>query len=128
MRTLSSEIHAATRSHQLMRVSRQASSPTPGERRSGLAKSLTLAAMSLGYAVVQLDVTIVNTALSSIGSSLGGGVTEFQWIVGSYTIAFAALILTAGTLGDRIGAKRSFLAGLVLFTTASLGCALVSTA
>jgi len=64
--------------------------------RSPLANSLTLAAMSLGYGVVQLDVTIVNTALNSIGTSLGGGVSALQWIVSAYTIAFAALILTAG--------------------------------
>ena len=63
--------------------------------RSLLATSLTLAAMSLGYGVVQLDVTIVNTALSSIGASLGGGVSELQWVVSAYTIAFAAFILTA---------------------------------
>jgi MFS transporter, DHA2 family, methylenomycin A resistance protein len=88
------------------------------------AKRLTLAAMSLGYGVVQLDVTIVNTALSSIGASLGGGVSELQWVVSSYTIAFAALILTAGALGDRIGAKKVFMAGFALFTTASLACAL----
>jgi MFS transporter, DHA2 family, methylenomycin A resistance protein len=80
--------------------------------------------MSLGYAVVQLDVTIVNTALSSIGASLGGGVFELQWVVSAYTIAFAALILTAGALGDRIGAKRVFIAGFAIFTAASLGCAL----
>jgi DHA2 family methylenomycin A resistance protein-like MFS transporter len=88
------------------------------------AKRLTLAAMSLGYGVVQLDVTIVNTALSSIGSSLGGGVSELQWVVSSYTIAFAAFILTAGALGDRIGAKKVFMAGFALFTAASLACAL----
>ena len=70
--------------------------------RSRLATSLTLAAMSLGYGVVQLDVTIVNTALNSIGASLGGGVSELQWVVSAYTIAFAAFILTAGALGDRI--------------------------
>lgn len=52
------------------------SGKTDNPNRSALAKSLTLAAMSLGYCVVQLDVTIVNTALSSIGTSLGGGVTE----------------------------------------------------
>jgi MFS transporter, DHA2 family, methylenomycin A resistance protein len=91
---------------------------------SGLATSLTLVAMSLGYGVVQLDVTIVNTALHSIGASLGGGVAELQWIVNAYTIAFAALILTAGALGDRVGAKRVFMAGFVIFTAASLGCAL----
>src|ERR1700685_2875397 len=85
--------------------------------------SLTLAAMSLGYGVVQLDVTIVNTALSSIGSSLGGGVPELQWVVSAYTIAFAALILTAGALGDRLGAKKIFMAGFALFTLASVACA-----
>src|SRR6516165_10898482 len=92
--------------------------------RSLLATSLTLAAMSLGYGVVQLDVTIVNTALSSIGASLGGGVSELQWVVSAYTIAFAAFILTAGALGDRIGAKRVFVAGFAIFTAASLACAL----
>jgi DHA2 family methylenomycin A resistance protein-like MFS transporter len=80
--------------------------------------------MSLGFGIVQLDVTIVNTALSSIGSSLGGGVSELQWVVSSYTIAFAALILTAGALGDRLGAKKVFMMGFALFTVASLSCAL----
>lgn len=88
------------------------------------ASALTLAAMSLGYGVVQLDVTIVNTALDSMGKSLGGGVAELQWVVSAYTIAFAAFILTAGALGDRIGAKRIFMAGFALFTAASLACAL----
>lgn len=91
---------------------------------SRFAASLTLAAMSLGYGVVQLDVTIVNTALHAIGKSLGGGVAELQWVVNAYTIAFAAFILTAGALGDRIGARRVFMAGFALFTAASLGCAL----
>ena len=80
--------------------------------------------MSLGYGVVQLDVTIVNTALSSIGNSLGGGVAELQWVVSAYTIAFAAFILTAGALGDRIGAKRVFMAGFAIFTAASVACGL----
>src|SRR5580704_10726923 len=92
--------------------------------RSNLSTSLTLAAMSLGYGVVQLDVTIVNTALNSIGSSLGGGIAELQWVVNAYTIAFAAFILTAGALGDRIGAKRVFTAGFAIFTAASVACAL----
>jgi MFS transporter, DHA2 family, methylenomycin A resistance protein len=79
--------------------------------------------MSLGFGVVQLDVTIVNTALSSIGRSLGGGVSELQWIVSAYTIAFAALILTAGALGDRVGAKKILMLGFALFTLASAACA-----
>ena len=61
---------------------------------SGHSKPLTLAAMSLGWGVVQLDVSIVNTALESIGTSLGGGVSELQWVVSIYTVAFASLILT----------------------------------
>jgi DHA2 family methylenomycin A resistance protein-like MFS transporter len=97
--------------------------PTPAAG-GRVARSLTLAAMSLGFGVVQLDVTIVNTALNSIGASVGGGVQGLQWIVSAYTIAFAALILTAGALGDRVGAKRCFMLGFGLFTAASLGCAL----
>lgn len=101
--------------------------PMLSDVRSPWAKPLTLAAMSLGYGVVQLDVTIVNTALNSIGTSLGGGVSELQWVVSTYTIAFAALILTAGALGDRLGAKRIFMVGFSLFTAASLACALAPT-
>jgi DHA2 family methylenomycin A resistance protein-like MFS transporter len=102
------------------------SKPT-ATKNTGFAKWLTLAAMSLGYGVVQLDVTIVNVAIGSIGDSIGGGVAALQWVVTAYTIAFAALILTAGALGDRIGAKRVFMAGFALFTAASLGCALAPT-
>src|SRR5579863_6071824 len=95
----------------------------PGQSSAAsLSRSLTLLAMSLGYGVVQLDVTIVNTALGSIGTSLGGGVSELQWVVSTYTIAFAAFILTAGALGDRLGAKRIFMAGFAIFTAASLAC------
>jgi MFS transporter, DHA2 family, methylenomycin A resistance protein len=102
--------------------------PETKSARSRLATSLTLAAMSLGYGVVQLDVTIVNTALHAIGTSLGGGVAELQWVVSAYTIAFAAFILTAGALGDRIGAKRIFMAGFALFTAASAACAMAPNA
>src|SRR5712691_8279598 len=109
-------------------TSRPEPKPKPKPARSDLSTSLTLAAMSLGYGVVQLDVTIVNTALNSIGTSLGGGVSELQWVVSSYTIAFAAFILTAGALGDRIGAKRIFMAGFAIFTAASVGCALAANA
>src|SRR4051812_22410027 len=102
-----------------------AGAPHTGSR---LATSLTLAAMSLGYGVVQLDVTIVNTALDAMGRTLGGGVAELQWVVSAYTIAFAAFILTAGALGDRIGAKRVFMAGFAIFTAASVACALAPNA
>jgi DHA2 family methylenomycin A resistance protein-like MFS transporter len=105
--------------------SRDRSSPID-RHRSRFAQSLTLAAMSLGFALVQLDVTIVNTALPSIGRAVGGGVAELQWVVSSYTTAFAAMILTAGALGDRLGAKRTFATGFAIFTAASVGCALAT--
>jgi DHA2 family methylenomycin A resistance protein-like MFS transporter len=106
-------------------ASRSDSTSSGGAR---LSKSLTLAAMSLGYGVVQLDVTIVNTALTSIGASLGGGVSELQWVVSTYTVAFAAFILTAGAFGDRVGAKKVFMGGFGIFTAASVACALAPTA
>ena len=89
--------------------------------------SLTLAAMSLGYGVVQLDVTIVNVAINAIGESFRGNMAALQWVVSSYTITFAAFILSAGALGDRIGARRVFIAGFALFTVASAVCAAAPT-
>ena len=86
------------------------------------ARRLTLIATSLGFAVVQLDVSVVNVAIKSIGAAFGGGVSALQLIVSAYTIAFAAFILTAGALGDRIGAKRVFIGGFALFTAASAVC------
>ena len=56
--------------------------------------------------------------------TLGGGTSALQWVVNAYTVAFAAFILTAGALGDRIGAKRVFVAGFALFTAASVACGL----
>src|ERR1700729_1597040 len=73
-------------------------------------------ATSLGFGVVQLDVSVGNVAIKPIGANLGGGVSGLQWVVGAYTVAFAALILSAGALGDRIGAKRVFIGGFALFT------------
>jgi DHA2 family methylenomycin A resistance protein-like MFS transporter len=89
-------------------------------------KALTLTAMSLGIAVVQLDITVVNVGVKAIGSSLGGSITSLQWVVGSYTLALAALILTAGALGDRIGARRMSIFGFAIFTCASVACGLAA--
>ena len=90
---------------------------------SGASPALTLTAMSLGFAVVQLDVTVVNVALKTIGSSFGGGIAGLQWVVNAYTVVFASLILTSGALGDRLGAKRLFIAGFIVFVGASIACA-----
>ena len=83
-----------------------------------------LIAVALGYFMVILDATGVNLALPAISRDLGGGVTGLQWAVDGYTLAFAALLLSAGVAGDRFGPRRVFLAGLALFTVASAGCAL----
>ena len=88
------------------------------------ARRWTLVATSLGFSVVQLDVSIVNVAIKSIGGGLGGGVSGLQWVVNAYTIAFAACILTAGSIADRIGARRLFVGGFLLFMTASAVCGL----
>jgi DHA2 family methylenomycin A resistance protein-like MFS transporter len=87
-------------------------------------KVLTLVALSLGLAVVQLDVTVVNVAVKQIEASIGGGLSVMQWVLSAYTLAFAALILTAGALGDRLGSKRLFIAGFTIFTSASIACGL----
>jgi DHA2 family methylenomycin A resistance protein-like MFS transporter len=83
-----------------------------------------LIATSLGFGVIQLDVTVVNVAVKAIGASFGTGVSSLQWIVGAYTLAFAALMLTAGALGDRLGARRVFTTGFVLFVASSVACGL----
>ncbi len=96
----------------------------PAARHDRAARRWTLLATSLGFAVVQLDVSVVNVAIKPIGESLGGGVSSLQWVVSAYTVAFAALILTAGALSDRAGARRVFIAGFVVFTLASAVCGL----
>jgi len=83
---------------------------------------LTLIATSLGFVLVILDVTVVNVALERIQTSLSTNVTGLQWIINAYTLVFASLLLTAGALGDRFGAKRIFVIGFALFTIASLAC------
>ena len=92
------------------------------ESRGKGSRGLVLAAVTLGFAMVQLDVSVVNVAVKAIGASLGGGVTGLQWVVDAYTLTFAAFILSAGALGDRIGARRTLLAGFVLFTLSSGLC------
>jgi DHA2 family methylenomycin A resistance protein-like MFS transporter len=92
--------------------------------RAGLStrQTLIVTTASMGFVVSQLDVTIVNVALASIGRDLHASVAGLQWTVDAYALAFAALMLSAGVLGDRFGARRLFVAGLVLFALASAAC------
>lgn len=81
-----------------------------------------LAATSISYVVVILDTSIVNVALERIAHSLATDIAGLQWIVNAYTLTFASLLLTGGALGDRWGARNTYLAGLAVFTTASALC------
>ncbi|PRD96278.1 MFS transporter [Burkholderia contaminans] len=81
-----------------------------------------VATVSTGFVVTQLDVTIVNIALAHLAGDLHLPVAGLQWVVDAYTLAFAVLMLSGGALGDRFGARRLYLAGLVLFALASLAC------
>jgi MFS transporter, DHA2 family, methylenomycin A resistance protein len=81
-----------------------------------------LAAVTLGFAVIQLDVSVVNVAVRALASRLHTGISGVQWVVDAYTLTFAALILTAGALGDRIGPRRMLLAGFGVFVAASVAC------
>jgi hypothetical protein len=83
---------------------------------------------SVAYFMVVLDALVVATALPSMHRSLGGGIGTLQWTVSAYAITFGAGILTAVALGDRLGRRRVYLAGLALFTAASAACALAPTA
>ncbi|HEX6453404.1 MAG TPA: DHA2 family efflux MFS transporter permease subunit [Trebonia sp.] len=88
------------------------------------APAWSLAAALLGFFVVTLDAVIVNVALPDIRRELAGGMSGLQWVVDGYTLMFAALLLSAGSLSDRAGARRSFGAGLAVFVLASVACGL----
>jgi DHA2 family methylenomycin A resistance protein-like MFS transporter len=83
-----------------------------------------LVALSLAFALVQLDATIVNVALQTLREDLGGGVSAAQWAVDGYAVPFAACMLTSGALGDRYGHRRICVAGFVVFGLASAAAAL----
>ena len=77
--------------------------------------------------MVILDATVVLTALPQIGTSLRASTSDLQWVVDGYTVVFACLLMSGGSLGDRIGARKIFLIGLALFTIASVLCGVAST-
>jgi len=87
----------------------------------------TLATVSIATFMLLLDVTVVSVALPAVQHDLGGDLTALQWLIDAYALALAALLLTAGSIADRIGRRRMFVAGLALFTAASLACGLAST-
>jgi EmrB/QacA subfamily drug resistance transporter len=92
-----------------------------GRRR---ATAWTLIAICGGTFMLLVDVTIVQVALPRIQRELHASFTDLQWVIDAYALTLSALILTSGTLADRIGRKRVFIGGLTLFTLASLMCGL----
>ena len=103
---------------------RAAGPPVPRRTRRGWVLGLTSAA----YFMVVLDALVVITALPQMQRDLHVGLPVLQWTVNSYGIAFAAGIITAAALGDRLGRRRVFISGLALFTLASAACALAPSA
>ncbi|MGV9265251.1 DHA2 family efflux MFS transporter permease subunit [Kitasatospora sp. NPDC003701] len=102
--------------------------PAPAPTRAAAARSraLALAVLCAGMLMIILDGSIVTVALPAIQSDLGFSSADLTWTVNAYLIAFGGLLLLAGRLGDLIGRKRVFIAGLALFTAASLLCAVAT--
>ena len=86
----------------------------------------TLVAVAIGLFMIMLDNTVVNVALPSIRKDLGISISELEWVVNAYALTFGVLLLTGGKLADMLGRRRMFVAGLVIFTGASLWCGLAA--
>ncbi|MFF1631376.1 MFS transporter, partial [Streptomyces sp. NPDC058272] len=99
------------------------------DRPAGAGRPLApLLAVCAGYFMVILDVTVINVAVPVVGRELSASLTGIQWITDGYTLIFAGLLLTGGALGDRLGNRRIFCIGVVVFTVASAGCGLARSA
>ena len=88
---------------------------------------MTIVAACLATAMLMLDISVINTALSSIAHGLDTGLSGLQWVVDAYTIPLAATVLTAGAIADRFGRRRLFLLGLAIFTVSSALCGAAGT-
>jgi EmrB/QacA subfamily drug resistance transporter len=97
---------------------------TPADDRT---RWLALYVLCAGMLMIVLDATIVNVALPSIQDDLGFSDSSLAWVVNAYMIPFGGLLLLAGRIGDLVGQRRIFLAGLAIFTAASLLCAVSQT-
>src|SRR5215831_8819741 len=90
-------------------------------------RGLILVTLCLAALIINLDTTIVNVALPALVRQIGATTTDLQWVVDAYNLVFAALILAAGSLSDRLGRKGMLLAGLAVFGAASLAGAFAAT-
>nr|WP_265559882.1 MFS transporter [Streptomyces hygroscopicus] len=85
-------------------------------------------AVCAGYFMVILDVTIINVAVPVVGRELSASLTGIQWITDGYTLVFAGFLMTGGALGDRLGNRRIFSSGTMVFTVSSAACAFAPSA
>lgn len=99
---------------------------TRGQR--GASSGLKITALATGFVMASLDVTVVNVAGAAIQEHLRASLAELTWIVDGYVLVFACLLMLAGGLANRIGAKPVYLWGMAIFFVASLGCALAPSA
>jgi EmrB/QacA subfamily drug resistance transporter len=101
-----------------------AATPLPALGKKSTHPNLILAICCMSLLVVGMDVTIVNVALPAIQSDLHANLAGLQWILDAYTLVVASLLMLSGSMSDRLGRRRVFQIGLVLFTTGSLLCSL----
>src|SRR2546423_14932124 len=87
---------------------------------------VTIVAACLATAMLMLDISVINTALSKIAHGLDTGLGGLQWVVDAYTIPLAATVLSAGAVADRFGRRKLFLLGLAIFTASSAICGAAS--
>src|SRR5580692_3819324 len=102
--------------------------PAPAPSVPARAQPWVLAATILASSMVFIDSSVVNVALPSIQASLDAPVGQTQWIVNAYVLTLGALVLVGGAAGDRFGRRGVCVAGIVLFTAASVWCALAMNA
>ena len=93
-------------------------------RRMPSGRQWTLVATIVGSSLTFVDATVVNVALPALQADLNASITDVQWVIEAYALFLGALILVGGSMGDQFGRKRVFLAGVVVFTLASVGCGL----
>ena len=96
-------------------------------QRPGSTGAIVLVAALLGFFMLSLDSTAVNVALPGIERDLGGSTAGLQWVIDAYTLMFAALLISAGAVSDRVGAKRLYAIGLAAFLASSAACGLAPT-
>jgi EmrB/QacA subfamily drug resistance transporter len=97
---------------------------TTQEPSAGSAQYWVLGLASVGSFMVALDGLVVTTALGTIHGDLDASVAQLEWTINAFTLSFAVLLMTGATLGDRLGRRRVFTAGIAVFIAASTGCAL----